>query len=485
MKGIAFDINWLKQRALEAGHTLLTEEYRALQGKYLLKCSLEHQWEATGYSIVSKMKCPSCRYDIRLQSLLDKIQKMSIELLSKNYWKLCKKYQWKCSNNHIWEASANSVVKHGCPECKNKEKFNIIAQKVHERGFELISTTYKGIHAKYLLECPDKHRWEPIIKNFLSGSGCPHCKVNLTEYKCRFIFEQLTGFKFTKTQSMLSQRLELDGYCKELNLAFEYNGEQHYLKMKHISNKSYNGIKRRDKLKSNLCEQKGINLIIIPYVEKPNLENCIKDKLINLKINLYKINWTKYDPNPRKIQQIREILSIKNITCLSDCYEGNNTKLNLKCDICDHMWATDTNNIINNKTGCPKCNHTLMFTIEEVRDFCESKEIKFISDTYSGRRKKYEFECSIGHRWFTSFMSIKGNSKCPICLKNNHNLIHFNKIKTKTCEFNYTFLSDNFFGASKSYKFQCNKCKNIRCCAYRHFKKMPKCSTCYQNLTKS
>jgi len=88
----------------------------------------------------------------------------------------------------------------------------------------------------------------------------------------------ITNLNFLKQKPSFLNGLELDGYNKDLQIAFEYNGEQHY---KYIPYFHRNGIKDflaqrlRDKIKKHLCELNGIELIIIPY--RYNYRN--KDKL--------------------------------------------------------------------------------------------------------------------------------------------------------------------------------------------------------------
>ena len=62
--------------------------------------------------------------------------------------------------------------------------------------------------------------------------------------------------------------LELDAYCEELKLAFEYNGLQHDEFIPHFHNNNIENFKNqqlRDKKKIELCQEHNIKLIIIPY----------------------------------------------------------------------------------------------------------------------------------------------------------------------------------------------------------------------------
>lgn len=96
--------------------------------------------------------------------------------------------------------------------------------------------------------------------------------MKLNENKCRTIFESLfkRPFKSVRPTFLLNpttnRLLELDGYNKELNLAFEYQGSQHYGFNKHF-HRNYSDYSRqleRDAYKKKKCREMGIDLIIIP-----------------------------------------------------------------------------------------------------------------------------------------------------------------------------------------------------------------------------
>lgn len=112
-------------------------------------------------------------------------------------------------------------------------------------------------------------------------------KYGVTEAKCKAILEELTGKKFMKKRiyhdpDNKRSYIELDGYCKSLDLAFEYNGYQHYVfpnKFHKRSRKKFDAQVERDKRKVAYCEAHGITLIVIPYTEEHNLEEYIKEQL--------------------------------------------------------------------------------------------------------------------------------------------------------------------------------------------------------------
>ena len=75
--------------------------------------------------------------------------------------------------------------------------------------------------------------------------------------------------------------MELDGFNEELKVAFEYNGEQHYIKNRFNDDRDLDYIKWKDNLKAKRCEENGIKLIVIPYlIREDKLKEYILSKII-------------------------------------------------------------------------------------------------------------------------------------------------------------------------------------------------------------
>ena len=112
-------------------------------------------------------------------------------------------------------------------------------------------------------------------------------KYYKTEEKCRNIFRDLTGLEFKKVRPAFlkyktNRCLELDGYNPMLNIAFEYNGEQHYkfTPFFHKSLDDFHEQLRHDQFKRDKCRSIGIRLIEIPYtVKEDDLKSFIKMEL--------------------------------------------------------------------------------------------------------------------------------------------------------------------------------------------------------------
>ena len=97
----------------------------------------------------------------------------------------------------------------------------------------------------------------------------------LHEERCRAISERLLNKKFKKVRPswLINHKwsfcLELDGYCKQLKLVFEYDGIQHYVYPNpfHESNlrEEFNRQRQRDEMKVRKCKRHGTTLIRIKY----------------------------------------------------------------------------------------------------------------------------------------------------------------------------------------------------------------------------
>ena len=136
------------------------------------------------------------------------------------------------------------------------------------KGWECLSTEYIGAHSQLKWRCSKNHEWDACfnsIKN--NNTGCPNCLYK-SEAVSRDIIEEEMGYKFPKDRPEFLEGLELDGYCPELNMAFEYNGIQHYEYFQHYHRNGESDFlaqHERDIKKYKICRERGIKLILIPH----------------------------------------------------------------------------------------------------------------------------------------------------------------------------------------------------------------------------
>ena len=239
----------------------------------------------------------------------------------RNGWCLSTEYDdtsshliWKCEHNHEWPASFRNVV-HGdswCPTCNLKNK-KINSGRKPKEDWETISIRYATKHGGHFLSvytknntfgtfrCKNNHEWTSRLDDlFSSNRWCTACSSkNVTENRVRIFFETFFGESFPNKREkwntnfhmdspfllkpeieMLKHKprikklsyLELDGYCSKLNIAFEFDGIQHYepntrIKVVEERIRRFSNVCINDHKKNINCLNNGVNLIRIPDMD--------------------------------------------------------------------------------------------------------------------------------------------------------------------------------------------------------------------------
>jgi hypothetical protein len=139
-----------------------------------------------------------------------------------------------------------------------------------------------------------------FLSTFLSDTWKPKKKVTFKgEEISRSIFEAIFEDDFPKVKPVwlinpkTKKRLELDGFCPSIKtplgkgVAFEYNGSQHehFNPKFHKTYQDFLNQKMRDNIKVQICREKGVFLISIPYIftSREEIERFIRSKLTFMK----------------------------------------------------------------------------------------------------------------------------------------------------------------------------------------------------------
>jgi hypothetical protein len=119
----------------------------------------------------------------------------------------------------------------------------------------------------------------------------------IAEPVCQQALEHLLGFKFEKRQDILTKEitgtktyLELDGYCEELKIAFEYQGHPSHWDTNHYR---YEETIKKDQEKKYWCKKLNILLLQIPNLKRSrdlNGEVVIKTIITVLKQTYSELN---------------------------------------------------------------------------------------------------------------------------------------------------------------------------------------------------
>ncbi len=168
-----------------------------------------------------------------------------------------------------------------CPACAGRRgrlvPVGSIAEDAASRGGRLVSRENPGGREKLEWECSAGHRFEAELSSVRhSGSWCPHCAESTGEMLARKAIEEISGRRFPKARPSwlvgpTGRPLELDGFCEELGIAFEYQGRQHdgVDPFFHDSPEDFEMAALRDRMKRDGCRRLGIELIVVPQVDPP------------------------------------------------------------------------------------------------------------------------------------------------------------------------------------------------------------------------
>jgi len=344
--------------------------YTNMHSKLKWKCKEGHVWEAKPVNVKNGNWCRICSNNKNKLSLscLKKQLPKGAELLSEKYTNSKQKLHWKCQNNHEWFATWDSIrAGKWCPYCAGNNKKNIkeMREIAAERGGKCLSSEYKNIKSHLTWECADGHVWEASPEKVLLGRWCHYCNNSFGERICRSFFEQFFKKKFNKIRpdwlvNGQGNRMELDGYCPEINLAFEHHGLQHYELTYYSKNKKALLKRKKDDLeKRRLCKQRGVTLIEIPQISSQikgsDLKKIIFKELIKHNINIYNsfVFDMKKVHQASKLEEFKELAREKKGQILSKQYINSRVKLKVKC-CCGRVWSAWPDNL---KKGhwCASC----------------------------------------------------------------------------------------------------------------------------------
>lgn len=430
--------------AFEREGKCLSIQYTDIRDKLLWECKHGHQWEASFSSIKKGKKetwCPICfprtkTIEYAKQIILER----NGELLNGTYKNMCSVLEVKCEKGHIWKTNyKNLKSNHWCKVCAGSKLTLEDAQQIaFKRDGKCLSTVYVNNSGPLLWECRYGHQWKATLGavrtgNKGKGSWCPECASGLYERICRKYLETIFNKSFPKVRPIWlindnNNRLELDGYCEELGVAFEHNGTQHYDSETYFK-EDFNGRKRNDECKLQLCQQYNVKIIIIPelftIMKLDNLKDFIKSEFIRLNIEIPKsfddISINDMGLYSSKIDEFKELAIKKGGKLLSTKYLGNSKKLLWQC-VFGHKWMAQPSSI---KIGswCPKCHFKKIgenfqkYTIEDMQEIAKKHGGKCLSEKYS-HKEKLVWQCSCGNIWKAiPSPIIYRNSWCPKCSK--------------------------------------------------------------------
>lgn len=346
--------------------------------------------------------------------------------------------KFECGRGHRWTARASAIKYHSpwCQKCmgiSQRAGIGEMQEIAASRGGSVVSEEYVDAFTKLLWRCRLGHEFLAKPNHIKNGRWCPHCHAPRGERITRAIFESLFGKAFPKLRppwlrTARGTQLELDGYCEELGVAFEHQGNQHY-STKYLS-PSHNlaAIQKRDRRKRLLCRKRGVKLLAVPDLSDRLRVQSAKDYIVRLcaragiridhrrtraEVDLSEAYSSDHDSD--ELELLRFVAAERGGRLVSRKYLGSGTFHTWECSQ-GHRWKAVPLNVKHGGNWCPYCAGRRQ-GIEDMRRLAVSKGGQCLSGAYRTGRDKLRWRCGdCSHEWAATPTTVK-RAWCPECAK--------------------------------------------------------------------
>ncbi len=296
------------------------------------------------------------------------------------------------------------------------------------------SINYTNNKSKLNFECEFGHEflksWSEV-KNSLRW--CPKCSPNklIGESLARLILEHLLQIELPSAYIDKMEGLQLDGFNENRNIAFEYQGYQHYTKKSHFHSEDsrFESQLNRDRVKKELCLKNGITLIEIfefktiragridlfvqqvkENLENLNLEYTSEPFILNL-IELYRGRKSLLYDKAKKIVS-------KNNGILEE-FIGSESKHIYHCHKGHKITNRTLGVIINSNASCPICDSEKRFN--DLKSIIEKKGGVLLENKLKpkGLSENYNWKCNKGHICVSKGQYLYNGFWCIKCQREN------------------------------------------------------------------
>lgn len=449
-----------------------------------LKCNLHGIFSDTTSNIRKKIRqatrvCPYCNGSrLHIMDLKSFVEDRKGTLKTKNY-RPDRKLLIKCDNGHHFPISSSNLLRgKWCPKCAGKNKtLSDVKAFLNKKGFTLLSKKYVRSIEKLKLMCPKGHLFYASFNKLQQGQSCTACKIFIGEEIVRLILQGIFKTEFPKTRSLswlenkkTGARLELDGYSKKLNLAFEHHGKQHLnAKTMYYDKEGLKVRKKLDVLKRQLCANHRVSLIEIDQVK--NFEDAYAKVLYSLseagiaipKHHLLPSKILKRVYSEDKIKTHNIALEKVNIKCLSKSWAGTNSQYEYLCCKCRYRWKAQYKG---NEcpSGCPKCAGILKITTTSLKKNLKKKKIQLQSTSFLNSKSKVLVECKVCKKSYQIAAGKVMKNGCKVCNIAESRRLRRTPIKTikaRAKAIGLTLLSTGNPTSWSFIRLECNYCGKI------------------------
>ena len=174
-------VGFVREELKKEGYVLLSNKYKNKDTHLRCRCPKGHITGTLTWNNFRKgRRCFKC-FGIARKTISEIRKELSSHgfiLLSNEYKNVNTKLLIKCPNSHItnvtWYSFAGNFV---CPSCSKtrRKRIEFIKSSFKESGYTLISNSYKNANSKLEYECPKGHKGSITWGHFNNGQRCPVC----------------------------------------------------------------------------------------------------------------------------------------------------------------------------------------------------------------------------------------------------------------------------------------------------------------------
>lgn len=258
-------------------------DYKTNKSKIKIICQNHGVFIQNAKDHLNGNKCNKCR-----SSTIDKFVNKANGLFNFKYdyslvsYKNSRsKVKITCNKHGIFEQIANNhLLGHGCPSCNyikmDNNSFITICIKTHGDRFNYDDVKFTNTRTKIKINCKIHGQFNQMPNAHLSGQGCPGCNLSKGEYRVEKYLqsnsiEYIRQYKFDECKN--KKKLPFDFYLPDINLAIEYDGEQHFNPV--FGDEAFIRTQFNDNIKNKFCDDNNIKLIRIKYDQ--NIEKKLND----------------------------------------------------------------------------------------------------------------------------------------------------------------------------------------------------------------
>ena len=280
------------------------EKHKGTMIRYICPDHKDKGIQETDWSHFKNQKC-KCKYCsgrlMTTEEAQKKVRNPNIKFISPflGTEKPIKCYCEACGNTWINNQPRDLFKREcGCPVCSSINK-SYKRRNTHEEYVERLKAVnpnieivgrYTRVHDYIKCRCLIHNiEWESIACNLLNKSaGCPLCNSSKGEAELVEVLKNF-GINYSTQKTFKDCRdihpLRFDAYDNDNNIAYEFQGEQHYFPVDFdhndpiLAKKAYESLKRRDAIKVDYCSRNNIKLVHIPYWERGNIRNFILEHI--------------------------------------------------------------------------------------------------------------------------------------------------------------------------------------------------------------